>query len=48
MNKYLKILKSKKDYLIREIKLFIQFNRNEEIYSKNLFQVKWIRKEKKL
>jgi len=37
MNKYLKILKSKKDYLIREIKLFIQFNRNEEIYSKNLF-----------
>ena len=36
MKKYLKILISKKKYLLRELKIFIQFNLNREIYSKNL------------
>ena len=36
MKKYFKILISKKKYLLRELKIFIQFNLNREIYSKNL------------
>ena len=36
MYKYLKTLNQKRKHLFREIKVFIQFNRNQEIYSSNI------------
>ena len=36
MYKYLKNLNQKRKHFLREIKVFIQFNRNQEIYSSNI------------